>query len=106
MVTLIDFYGVSFVLYVMAVLEVIGVSWFYGMDNIKKDIEFMLKMKLSWYWIFCWKYVVPLSLTSILIYSVITAKSVTHNGVQFPDMALSKYMDQKRSAFALIASHI
>ena len=90
MVTLVDYYGVSFVLYLMAVLEVIGVSWFYGMENVKRDIEFMLGFKLSWYWIICWKYVVPISLTSILVYSLITAKSLTHNGAEFPAIALSK----------------
>ncbi|CAG7629273.1 unnamed protein product [Allacma fusca] len=88
MVTLVDYYGVSFLLYVMAVLEVVGVAWFYGMDNICRDVEFMLNMKLSFYWIFCWKYLVPVALTAILVYSVITAGTLQHNGVDFPESAL------------------
>ena len=34
MLTLVDYFGANFVIYVMATLEVIGVAWVYGLNNL------------------------------------------------------------------------
>jgi len=54
MLTLVDYFGANFVIYVMATLEVIGVAWCYGLNRFCRDIEFMLNIKIGFYWKFCW----------------------------------------------------
>ncbi|ODN00037.1 Sodium-dependent nutrient amino acid transporter 1 [Orchesella cincta] len=66
----------------------IGIAWFYGLGNVTKDIEFMLGIKLHWYWKICWGLVVPIVLSVILVYSLATAKPLTHNGAEFPVAAI------------------
>lgn len=91
MLTLVDYFGANFVIYVMAIVEVAGVSWVYGLQNVCRDIEFMLGIKLSFYWKFCWGFFIPIGLLVILIYSLVTSAELTNNGVGFPPIAISMY---------------
>ncbi|CAL8123743.1 unnamed protein product [Orchesella dallaii] len=88
MLTLVDYFGANFVIYVMAIVEVAAVSWVYGLNNICKDIEFMLGIKLGFYWKFCWGFFIPVGLIVILVYSLVTATELTHNGVNYPPAAI------------------
>lgn len=88
--TLVDNFGGNFTIYVLATLECIGICWFYGLGNVCRDIEFMLKIKLNWYWKICWGLVVPVVLSVILVYSLATAEPLKHNGVTFPAAAIGK----------------
>lgn len=54
MLTLVDHFGANFVIYVMAIVEVAAVAWVYGLTNFCRDVEFMLGIKLGFYWKFCW----------------------------------------------------
>lgn len=92
MLTLVDYFGANFVVYVMAILEVVGVSWAYGLNNICRDIEFMLGIKLSIYWKFCWGFFIPVGLTVILAYSLITSDELTNNGVSYPPIAIGQLL--------------
>jgi solute carrier family 6 amino acid transporter-like protein 5/7/9/14 len=60
----------------------------YGLNNICTDIEFMLGMKISWYWKFCWGFFVPLVLIVILAYSLAVSESLKYNGQDYPDSAI------------------
>jgi len=75
----------------MVILEVVGVSWVYGLSNICRDIEFMIKRPVSWYWRMCWGLIIPLGLSTILIYTFATLEPLKHNGIPFPDIAISKF---------------
>jgi solute carrier family 6 amino acid transporter-like protein 5/7/9/14 len=55
---LVDFFGCSFVVLILAIMELITISWIYGVDRLCKDIEFMLGFRPSIYWRMCWKYIV------------------------------------------------
>lgn len=83
-----DHFGAGFVIYIMACLEVIGIMWIYGLNNFCKDVEFMLQMKISLYWKFCWGFVVPLTLIAVLAYTLLTSTTVTHGSAHFPDIAI------------------
>ncbi|CAL8120169.1 unnamed protein product [Orchesella dallaii] len=87
--TLVDNFGGTFTIYVLATLECIGIAWIYGLSNITQDIEFMLGIKLNWYWKICWGLVVPVVLSIILVYSLATAKPLTHNDAEFPLAAIA-----------------
>jgi solute carrier family 6 amino acid transporter-like protein 5/7/9/14 len=47
MLDLVDTFGAGFVIFVMALLELIGIAWVYGLSNVIRDIEFMLNKKIS-----------------------------------------------------------
>ena len=61
--TLMDTYAGSWGLLIVALVEVLAISWIYGVFNFIKDIEMMIgeKPKYFWYfWIACWLVITPL----------------------------------------------
>lgn len=85
--TLVDYYGTSFVVFILASFEVTGVIWIYGFENFLDDVEFMLQRKPSVYWRICWFLVTPVLLIIIFLYTVITLSPLTYGGKQFPTSA-------------------
>lgn len=88
---LVDIHGVGFVIFITAamevnkkaaifichfvknlfnVLQVIAVAWVYGLKNICRDLEFMLKIRINWYWKICWGFICPVSLTFLFFYEI------------------------------------
>ncbi|CAG7718759.1 unnamed protein product, partial [Allacma fusca] len=88
MLDLVDHFGGNFVLYIMATLEVIAVAWVYGLNKFCKDMEFMLGIKLGWYWKICWGFAAPGGLTVMLVYILATEERKTLNGLAIPDWAI------------------
>lgn len=86
--TLVDNFGGTFTIYVLATLECIGICWCYGLNNVVRDVSFMLNMKVGIYWRVCWGLIVPVVLSVILVYSLATSEPLKHNGVEFPVAAL------------------
>jgi len=74
----------------MAVLEMIGITWVYGLNNITRDIEFMLNRKISFYWKFCWSFFIPVMLSFIFLYSLYTSEAKTFEGRPYPVIAHGK----------------
>ncbi|XP_024888987.1 sodium-dependent nutrient amino acid transporter 1-like [Temnothorax curvispinosus] len=85
--TLVDYYGTSFVVFILASFEMTGVIWFYGLENFLEDFEFMLDRKPSVYWRICWFIVTPLILITIFIYTVATLSPLTYGGISLPGYA-------------------
>jgi solute carrier family 6 amino acid transporter-like protein 5/7/9/14 len=85
---LVDYFGGTFVIYTTSLLEVIGIAWIYGTYNFISDIEFMLNIRIGWYWKICWGFIIPVGLTVILIYSLATEGNVTYDGIPYPTVAL------------------
>ncbi|KAA0194671.1 hypothetical protein HAZT_HAZT001110 [Hyalella azteca] len=76
--TLVDYYGGGFIIFILAVLEVVAVQWVYGLKRFCMDIEFMLERKTGLYWKICWAGIIPISLIIIFIYTLAVAKPLTH----------------------------
>ncbi|XP_011635872.1 sodium-dependent nutrient amino acid transporter 1-like [Pogonomyrmex barbatus] len=85
--TLVDYYGTSFVVFILASFEMAGVIWVYGLENFLEDLEFMLDRKPSIYWRICWFIVTPLLLITIFVYTVATLSPLTYGGVSLPESA-------------------
>lgn len=83
LINLLDFYGASFVALVLAIIELITVSWIYGTDRFCKDIEFMLGRKTGIYWRVCWTYVTPTIMIGIFIYFVYIWKPITYQDIEY-----------------------
>lgn len=84
---LVDYLGGGFVIFSLAILEVIGVSWVYGMRRFIRDIQFMIEgVSIGLYWKFCWGIFVPVSLTLILVYSIYQFEWLEYSGVPLPEV--------------------
>ena len=86
--TLVDYFGGSFVIFVLTMFEVVAVSWVYGANVFIRDVKFMLNVHLGFYWKFCWEVFVPISLFSIMVYFLATYKPVTYQNLPYPDLAI------------------
>ncbi|XP_054009969.1 sodium-dependent nutrient amino acid transporter 1-like [Hylaeus anthracinus] len=84
---LVDYFGGTFIIVFLASFEVIGISWVYGVDNFLDDVEFMIGNRPSFYWRFCWGFLTPLALFSILIYFLSELTPLTYNGEYYPTSA-------------------
>ncbi|XP_053684172.1 sodium-dependent nutrient amino acid transporter 1-like [Sabethes cyaneus] len=79
----VDFYGVTFVTLTLAVAELICFCWIYGVRRICNDIEFMLGIKTSFLWRWCWKYVTPTVIALILMVTFITGNQPAGFSVEY-----------------------
>lgn len=84
---LVDYFGGTFIIVFLASFEVIAISWVYGIDNFIDDIEFMIGSRPSFYWRFCWAFLTPLTLFTILIYFLSEMKPITYNDEYYPTAA-------------------
>ena len=91
MLELVDYYAGSFVVFILATLEITGIFWVYGLENFLDDVEYMLKKRPSAYWRVCWAIVVPLLLAVILIYTIVTLRPLTYSNISYPDSAHGLY---------------
>nr|CAD7396080.1 unnamed protein product [Timema cristinae] len=82
---LVDFYGVTFVVFVLAVIEVMGVHWIYGLNNFCHDLEFMQGSKVGFYWRLCWGLITPIILFIVLIYFLVQMEPLKYGEYIYPD---------------------
>ncbi|XP_046382723.1 sodium-dependent nutrient amino acid transporter 1-like [Ischnura elegans] len=85
--TLVDYYGASFVVFILSAIEVMAINWIYGLENFCQDINFVLNRKLNTYWRLCWGILTPVLLLTIFMYSVFNLKPVTYGGIEMPPIA-------------------
>ncbi|XP_030382029.1 sodium-dependent nutrient amino acid transporter 1-like [Scaptodrosophila lebanonensis] len=84
---LVDYYGSTFVVFGLAVFQIIGISWIYGLQNFCDDIEFMTKSPVSSLWRICWAIITPMFLFLIFIYSMIELETLKYAGLEYPESA-------------------
>ncbi|KAF3425481.1 hypothetical protein E2986_01162 [Frieseomelitta varia] len=87
LLTLVDYYGTSFVVFILASFEITAVTWVYGIENFLDDIEFMLDRKTSSFWRICWFLITPLILITIFFYTVATLSPLTYGDKTYPATA-------------------
>ncbi|GIY93881.1 sodium- and chloride-dependent glycine transporter 2 [Caerostris extrusa] len=69
--TLFDNYSGNFPLLIVALFECIFISYVYGLKRFSDDIELMTGSRPNCYWLFCWKYVAPAAMVTILTCSFV-----------------------------------
>jgi solute carrier family 6 (neurotransmitter transporter, glycine) member 5/9 len=67
-----DLFGGQLVIFFLALIELIGIVWIYGIENICWDVEFMLKRKVSAFWKISWFIVMPVYFLTIAVYWIAT----------------------------------
>ena len=84
MIDLIDHFGGTFIIIILAAFEIVTISWIYGTERLCEDTNFMLNFRPGIYWRLCWKYVTPTLMFSVLTFYLVTLEPVKHNGVEYP----------------------
>jgi solute carrier family 6 (neurotransmitter transporter, glycine) member 5/9 len=57
--TLVDHFGGTFLIFALAIAEIMVIFWIYGLQNFCDDVEFMSKKKISMYWRINWAVLTP-----------------------------------------------
>lgn len=84
MLNLVDSYGATFVIFILACLEIYTFCYMYGINRVSDDAKFMLGFYPNKFFKVCWKYVTPAIMTLIAIYSLVYYEKPTDNGREFP----------------------
>ncbi|KAG5271506.1 hypothetical protein AALO_G00180650 [Alosa alosa] len=69
--TMFNEYGATFSLLFIVLIEIITVSYVYGLKRFEKDIEDMLGHRPNWYWKIMWAVVSPVLLISLFIFYIV-----------------------------------
>ncbi|GAB0087882.1 Sodium:neurotransmitter symporter [Sergentomyia squamirostris] len=84
---LVDYFGASNIVYVLAIGELVALHYIYGLGRFCRDIEFMLGKRPGLYWRLTWGFITPLLLLAIFIYTVAIYSPLTYRGETYPDSA-------------------
>lgn len=92
MLNLVDHFGGTFLIFVLAIGELIGVMWIYGLEHLCNDVQFMIGQRPGWYWRVCWLIITPILMIFVFIYSMATLEPLLYAGKEYPDSAYSEYL--------------
>ncbi|XP_061633079.1 sodium- and chloride-dependent transporter XTRP3-like isoform X2 [Phyllopteryx taeniolatus] len=70
--TMFNEYGASFALLFVVIIEILTVSYLYGIKRFEKDIEDMIGHRPNWYFKIMWKIVGPLVLICLFIFYIVS----------------------------------
>ncbi|TSM20225.1 Sodium- and chloride-dependent glycine transporter 1 [Bagarius yarrelli] len=85
---LMDNYAASFSLVIISCIMCICIMYVYGHRKYFKDVEMMLGFPPPVFFRVCWRFISPLIITFILIFTVIQYKPITYNDYVYPDWSL------------------
>lgn len=84
MLTLVDFYGATFIVIILAVVQLAAYCYFYGVPRVCKDIQFMLGFYPNIFWTACWWVVTPGLMLAIVVYTLIFFELPKDGNYEFP----------------------
>ncbi|XP_077299580.1 sodium-dependent nutrient amino acid transporter 1-like isoform X1 [Arctopsyche grandis] len=82
--TLVDKFGGTFLILGMAIAEIAGIFWFYGLEDFCEDLEFMTGRKISVYWRWCWGVITPLMMWFVFLYGFINDEPLKYGSKEMP----------------------
>lgn len=85
---IIDWYCASFSLMLISFFECIAIAWVYGVDRFYKDIELMIGFRPTRLWSFAWRFVTPVAILFIWVFSIVTLGPVTYGTKSYPAWAV------------------
>ncbi|XP_053530161.1 sodium- and chloride-dependent neutral and basic amino acid transporter B(0+) isoform X2 [Ictalurus punctatus] len=91
-VNLIDTFCAGWILLVVGLLEVFGLTWLYGGNRFIQDIEMMIGTKCTLFWMWwraCWFFITPAVLFVILVWSLYTFTAPTYGSVEYPQWGIA-----------------
>uniref|UniRef100_A0A8C6SZ12 Transporter n=1 Tax=Neogobius melanostomus TaxID=47308 RepID=A0A8C6SZ12_9GOBI len=91
-VTLLDTFLGTWVLLIVGLLEVVGITYIYGGNRFVKDIEMMIGDKTFCFWLWwraCWFFISPCIIMVILVWSLMTFTPPSYGTVPYPGWAIA-----------------
>ncbi|KAJ8413051.1 hypothetical protein AAFF_G00106330 [Aldrovandia affinis] len=88
MLQLVDTYAASYSLVIIAIFELVGISYIYGLQRFCEDIEMMIGFQPNRFWRICWAFVTPTILTFILGLSFYQWKVMTYEDYTYPTWSM------------------
>eukprot|EP00062_Callorhinchus_milii_P003799 gi/632941470/ref/XP_007885882.1/ PREDICTED: sodium- and chloride-dependent glycine transporter 2 [Callorhinchus milii] len=85
---LVDTYAASYSLVIIAIFELVGISYLYGLKRFCEDIEMMIGFQPSYFWRVCWAFVTPTILTFILCFSFYQWEPLTYENYRYPTWSM------------------
>lgn len=82
-------YGPGLAILFVVFVEAAGVFWFYGVDNFSNDVESMLGQRPGLYWRVCWKYISPVFLLVICIFSLLGYEEMLGEEYEYPEWSIA-----------------
>uniref|UniRef100_A0A8C4F8T1 Transporter n=1 Tax=Dicentrarchus labrax TaxID=13489 RepID=A0A8C4F8T1_DICLA len=88
MLQLVDTFAASYSLVIIAICELVGISYLYGLQRFCEDIEMMIGFQPNRFWRICWAFVTPTILTGILVLSLYQWKGMTYEDYTYPTWSM------------------
>ncbi|XP_075044528.1 sodium- and chloride-dependent glycine transporter 2 [Mixophyes fleayi] len=88
MLQLVDNYAASYSLVIIAIFELVGISYVYGLQRFCEDIEMMIGFQPNRFWKICWAFVTPTILTFILCFSFWQWEPMTYGTYHYPTWSM------------------
>ncbi|KAL2089069.1 hypothetical protein ACEWY4_015968 [Coilia grayii] len=88
MLQLVDTFAASYSLVIIAIFELVGISYIYGLERFCEDIEMMIGFQPNKFWRICWAFVTPTILTFILAISLYQWKVMTYEDYTYPTWSM------------------
>ncbi|XP_022109377.1 sodium- and chloride-dependent glycine transporter 1-like [Acanthaster planci] len=85
--TLFNWYSAGFTPLLLALVELIVISYVYGVKNFTRDLEAMLGFPIGIFWKISWLVITPLIILSIMIFSFIDYEPAVNGSYVFPPWA-------------------
>ncbi|XP_043244529.1 sodium-dependent dopamine transporter-like [Amphibalanus amphitrite] len=82
---LLEKYVFGFSLLCAVFFEAIAVSYIYGVDRLVNDINEMIGFRPGLYWRLCWKFIGPIFICAMIIFTLIGHQPLAYKGYHFPD---------------------
>ncbi|NWS46081.1 SC6A9 protein, partial [Probosciger aterrimus] len=86
---LMDNYAASFSLVIISCIMCVAIMYIYGHRNYFKDIEMMLGFPPPLFFQICWRFISPVIIFFILIFTVIQYRPISYNDYVYPTWAIS-----------------
>uniref|UniRef100_A0A8D0KID8 Transporter n=1 Tax=Salvator merianae TaxID=96440 RepID=A0A8D0KID8_SALMN len=86
---LMDNYAASFSLVVISCIMCVAIMYIYGHCNYFKDIEMMLGFPPPFFFQICWRFISPVIIFFILVFTVIQYRPISYNAYVYPNWAIT-----------------
>ncbi|KAJ8919805.1 hypothetical protein NQ315_006334 [Exocentrus adspersus] len=88
LVNMLNIYGPGLAILFVVFVEAAGVCWIYGTDNFARDIEKMIGHRPGLFWRICWKYISPVFILIIFVFSLLSHEQMLGTEYAYPEWSL------------------
>ncbi|KAI0215921.1 hypothetical protein LSAT2_031995 [Lamellibrachia satsuma] len=81
---LLDWYSAGFCVLIIAIVECCAINWLYGNAKFSANIKEMLDHYPGVWWRICWKFISPLLIVSILVFSFVNYEPASYGKYIYP----------------------